>query len=126
MIERLAPSPEAAAVADRQFRQFRALEGPFGGASAQSNAREMPAWQWWQQYGYKTPELRNIAMRILAQVASATASERNWSAMGFVHSATRNRLSVEKCNDLTYCYCTLRLRDKILAEDYEEDFLDWE
>jgi hypothetical protein len=123
MIGRLTETVTEAAAAERQFR---AEEGPFGAPAAKLNARQMPAWQWWQQYGVRTPELRKVAIRVLAQVVAATASERNWSTMGFIHSDRRNRLSVEKCSDLTFCYSSLRLRDKITSESYTEEYFEWD
>lgn len=36
--------------------------------------------------------------------------------MGFIHSAKRNRLGVDKATKLTYCYENLRLADDLLGK----------
>ena len=53
--------------------------------------------------------LQTIARRILAQVCSALACERNWSMYSFVHNKVRNRLKHSRAEDLVYIYTNSRL-----------------
>lgn len=83
-----------------------------------SCAKDMPAYQWWQQFGGHAPELQWIALRLLSQISSACACERNWSMFDFIHNARRNQLGVDKAFKLVYIFSNLRLLDKQSAEDY--------
>ena len=66
----------------------------------------MPAYQWWAAWGGKPPELREIAMRVLAQPVGAGAGERNWSTYSFIVDKRRNRLSVDRARKLVYVQYT--------------------
>ncbi|XP_050374612.1 uncharacterized protein LOC126792177 [Argentina anserina] len=69
---------------------------------------------WWAQWGYIAPNISRIAIRILAQTASSSACEKNWSTFALIHTKQRNRLTYQKLEKLVYCYYNmkLRLRDK--------------
>ncbi|XP_059065995.1 uncharacterized protein LOC131857434 isoform X2 [Cryptomeria japonica] len=58
----------------------------------------------------ETPNIQKLAIRILSQPCSASGCERNWSMFEHIHSKRRNRLSVEKMNDLVFVHYNLRLR----------------
>ncbi|ETV95085.1 hypothetical protein H310_11368 [Aphanomyces invadans] len=45
---------------------------------------------------------KTIAIKLFSMVTSSTASERNWSTMGFIHSNLRNRLNPKGIVKLTY------------------------
>ena len=49
-------------------------------------AKEMPSHRWWMSFGSQTPELQNVAVKVLSQVTSAGSCERNWSTFEFIHS----------------------------------------
>ncbi|MCO5575898.1 hypothetical protein L7F22_029705, partial [Adiantum nelumboides] len=53
-------------------------------------------------------ELQRLAIRVLSQVSSASACERNRSTYGFIHSLKRNRLRHSKGDDLVYVHSNLR------------------
>jgi hypothetical protein len=125
-IERLSKTPEDAAKASEQFLTFRDQKGAFASSIAKDAAKVMPAHKWWERYGYFCPELQYVARRVLAQVVSATACERNWSVFGYLHTAVRNKLSAEKSADLTYCYSSLRLRDKLDDVEHDETVPEWD
>ena len=67
--------------------------------------------------------LQTIARRILAQVFSASACERNWSMYSYVHNKSRNRLKHSHVEDLVYIYTNSRFirqrRDPKPAQWYE-------
>ena len=42
--------------------------------------------RWWISFGSQTPELQNVAVKVLSQVTSAGSCERNWSTFDFIHS----------------------------------------
>jgi len=88
--------------------------------------------QWWHRGGGNA--LPIIAKRILSLTVSASSCERNWSMYSFVHSKSRNRLGVEKAEELVYIYTNSKLLrerrgadpvvwydDNILSEDSDPD-----
>jgi hypothetical protein len=58
--------------------------------------------QYWLVDGASYPTLRDVAINVFSMVTSSAASERGFSAMGFVHSKLRNRLSTEKVEKLVF------------------------
>lgn len=66
------------------------------------------------------PKLQRIAIRILSQVSSASASERNWSTYDFIHSKKRNRLTPNRAADLVYVFTNLRLMENVTSAYFEE------
>ena len=121
----LGPGTAAAQRARQQYASYKAKEGLFGQPQAVADAAAMPAWQWWQLYGCGALELQQVAMRLLSQVASASACERCWSAYDFIHSARRNRLAPQRAEKLVRCYMNLRLVEANHDPAFEERFIDW-
>lgn len=105
--------------------QYKKGEGLFGRASVQLSATRMPAYQWWQQHGAHVPLLQKVAVKALAQVASASACERNWSTHDLIHSKKRNRLQPERTEMMVYIHGNLRLVDKLQGMDYAEEQIQW-
>lgn len=97
----------------KEWEEFREFEGP-GYEEAESEAPH----EWWFAHGRKWPNLKLIAMRVLAQCPSSSPSERNWSAYDFVHSKVRNRLTQQRAEMLVYIFHNLRsLRHLNIAQE---------
>jgi hAT family C-terminal dimerisation region len=97
----------------KEWEEFREYNGP--GSDEVEN--ESPH-EWWYAHGRKWPNLKLIAMRILAQCPSSSPSERNWSAYDFVHSKIRNRLTQARAEKLVYIFHNLRtLKHLSVAEE---------
>ena len=62
---------------------------------------------WWRMYGGDVQELRQLASRLLSQVSSSSAAERNWSTYSFIHSVKRNRLTSKRAEKLVYVHSSL-------------------
>ena len=58
--------------------------------------------QWWLADNIDWPLLQSLVLRVFSIAASSAASQRNFSAFGFVHSKLRNRLAPEKAKKLVY------------------------
>ncbi|XP_059068491.1 uncharacterized protein LOC131858996 [Cryptomeria japonica] len=56
------------------------------------------------------------ASRLLSQVASSSATKRNWSTYGFIHSIKRNRLTSRQVEKLVAMHSALRLQDRQIPE----------
>ncbi|GJN30743.1 hypothetical protein PR202_gb19077 [Eleusine coracana subsp. coracana] len=72
---------------------------------------------WWGTYGARTPELKELAFKLLGQPASSSCCERNWSTYGFIHSLRRNKLTPERAENLVYVHNNLRLLSRC-TDDY--------
>ncbi|KAF5200238.1 hypothetical protein FRX31_010174 [Thalictrum thalictroides] len=53
----------------------------------------MDAIEWWATYGAETPELAEVARKVLSQPVTTSSAERNWSTYSFIHNIKRNRLN---------------------------------
>lgn len=92
-----------------QLSQYIGLQGDFAESSALADMQKLSPIAWWENYGTGTPMLQRLAIRVLSQVSSASACERNWSTYGFIHSMKRNRLGHTKADDLVFVHSNLRL-----------------
>ncbi|RVW67646.1 hypothetical protein CK203_063076 [Vitis vinifera] len=96
-------------------------------ATIAARSTMVPA-EWWFMYGNQTPTLRKLAIKVLSQIASSSAYERNWSTFTLIHTRQRNRLAYPRMEQLVFCYYNMRLklRDMEAENDQvtEKDYLD--
>ena len=110
----------------KQLSAFRLKEGPFANDFVQALAKEQPAWKWWMMNGGEHYALlRQLAMKILAQCAANSSSERNWSMYKYIHSTVRNRLLADRAEKLVYMYCNEKILSHIESNGYEENMPAW-
>ena len=64
-------------------------------------------------------------VRLLAQSPSASPCERNWSAYDFVHSKKRNRLGVQKAQQLVYVFQNMRTVVKYASAEKADEYYLW-
>ncbi|KAH7421084.1 hypothetical protein KP509_13G039800 [Ceratopteris richardii] len=113
---------------DRDFICYMTSVGP---AFSRPTVFNRDIWKspvdWWETYGYSTPVVTTIALRVLSQDCSVSARERNWSAYSLIHTKLRNRLSTQQFQNLVYCRANLKvahnlktMRRPIQREDEEE------
>lgn len=85
--------------------------------------------QFWGREGGAWPSLQVVGTRVFALVTSTAASERSWSAMGFLHNKLRNRLQAKTLNKLMFvrtnhklqlCEETSDSEDPAPSDDEEE------
>ncbi|KAL6331904.1 hypothetical protein AAG906_020252 [Vitis piasezkii] len=82
--------------------------------------------EWWFMYVNQTPTLRKLAIKVLSQIASYFACERNWSTFALIHTKQRNRLACPRLEQLVFCYYNMRLKlcdmetenDRVAEKDY--------
>ncbi|KAJ0102967.1 hypothetical protein Patl1_05100 [Pistacia atlantica] len=72
---------------------------------------------WWASYGYEIPTLQRAAIRILSQPCSSHWCRWNWSTFESVHSKKRNKVELEKFNDLVFVHCSLWLQGICKSRD---------
>lgn len=108
-----------------EFGRFRRKEGLFAREVVWSCVETVPSYGWWEMYGATTPILQALAMKVLAQVSSACACERNWSSYDFIHNKKRNKLQPQRARDLVYVFSNRRLLDKVESIGYTEEVVEF-
>ncbi len=68
---------------------------------------------WWKLVARRYPVLSNIALKVLSIPATSAASERNWSAFGFIHNKLRNRMLNQRVEKCVYLYWNMKILRKI-------------
>lgn len=101
-----------------QLNQFVMQKGLFGLPQVQLDAVTMSPIDWWFNYGAKTPELAEVAKKVLSQPISSSSAERNWSTYSFIHSVKRNRLNAKTADKLVYIHANIRLISRF-CESYK-------
>ncbi|GFY84499.1 hypothetical protein Acr_03g0012730 [Actinidia rufa] len=89
--EKIASDPEEARMLRKQFVDFHMRKGLYLTATAFVDATTMGAIEWWATYGSKTPELAEVARKVLAQPITTSSAEKNWSTYSYIHNVKRNR-----------------------------------
>ena len=77
-------------------------------------------------YGNQAPTLRNLALKVLSQTTSSSASERNWRTFALIHKKQINRLAYPRLQQLVFCYYNMKVKirdmqaetDKVAKKDY--------
>lgn len=95
-------------------------EGFFGWEDALRDRFKVGAVTWWEDYGADHPELQSLAICILSQVCSSSAIERLWSSFSNNHTKKRNRLGLQKADDLVFVNANLRLLSQ-MKNEYTQD-----
>jgi hypothetical protein len=76
---------------------------------------------WWEMFGYSTPALQKLAIRLVSQCASGTRCEWNWSTFAFIHTKVCNRLTYEKLYKLVYVNYNIRIQNGIDGGSRHDD-----
>ena len=100
---KLAPNEDTYVQILIQYQDFLKNQGPFVD-SIDPNVHVAPLYEWWDAMGGGAKVLQTIARRILGQVCSTSACERNWSMYLYVHNKGHNRLKHSRVEDLVYIY----------------------
>lgn len=92
-----------------QFSSYWRLEGSLGEEDAVDCRDKMDPVAWWENFGFETPHLQTLAMKVLSQVSSVGTCEEIWQDNDFPCQETANRLGVERVEDLVFVRNNLRL-----------------
>jgi hypothetical protein len=76
---------------------------------------------WWYTKGQEWPDLQDLALRLFSLPCTSCESERAFSALGFVHSKLRNRLSVKKADKTQYIRANTAILEDEKAESLDDD-----
>lgn len=94
-------------LAFEHFFDFRNHEGNFSNTAIAQGYSDRPKMFWSCQEMF-SPALASFAKRLLTTIGNSVPSERVFSAMNYIHSKTRNRLSPQRANKLQYIYMNSR------------------
>ncbi|KAJ0588996.1 putative HAT dimerization domain, ribonuclease H-like superfamily [Helianthus annuus] len=94
-IKRLIPNKEKQDIIMKEMVIWVNQEGSFGLEMAKRGIAE-----WWKLYGKGTPNIQQLAIKILILTCSSSGCKRNWSTFEHIHSKKRNRLEHKKLQDL--------------------------
>ncbi|VFQ60062.1 unnamed protein product [Cuscuta campestris] len=102
----------------RQFTIALPQKGIYSRAATQADAVTMDPIDWWATYGSETPELAEIAKKVLSQPISSSSAERNWSTYSYIHNVKRNRLNSKRADKLVFIHSNIRLQSRF-SESYK-------
>ena len=77
-------------------------KGIYARRATQIDAVTMNPIDWWSTYGAETPELAEVAKKVLSQPISSSSAERNWSTYSYIQSVKRNRLNSKRADKLVF------------------------
>ena len=116
---RIAENRDEERMLREQFASFHMKKGLYSLPGAQLDAVTMDAIDWWSTYGAETPELAEVAKKVLSQPITSLSAERNWSTYSYIHSVKRNRLTCSRADKLVYVHSNARLCSRF-SEAYKE------
>ncbi|KAK8573379.1 hypothetical protein V6N13_100179 [Hibiscus sabdariffa] len=97
----------------------------FGTTHARIDATTMSPISWWSTYGSKTPELVEIAIRVLSQPISSSSTERVWSTYSYIHNIKRNRLNAKCAEKLVFIHSNIRILSRFTTSYKEGPCKKW-
>ncbi|XP_063941311.1 uncharacterized protein LOC135149511 [Daucus carota subsp. sativus] len=124
--DRVGEDQEEKRVFRRQLSKFQGKEGIFGTLAARIDAQSMDPISWWSTYGAETPELSNIALKVLSQPISSSSAERVWSTYSYIHNVKRNRLNSMRADKLVYVHSNIRLISRFTKSYKDGPYRKWD
>lgn len=76
--------------------------------------------KWKAELSSTYPTLAPIAIRVFSAAGTSASTERNFSALAFLKSKLRNRLSQEKLDKICYIRSNVELLDQAFADNVIE------
>ncbi|KAL6126557.1 hypothetical protein ACLB2K_074604 [Fragaria x ananassa] len=102
-----------------EFSNFSMCMDDFCNVDAMHDRFILPPLTWWAVHGASALRLQALAFKLLGQPSSSSCCERNWSTYKFIHSATRNKITPQRAEDLVYVHTNLRLLSR-RSHSYKE------
>ncbi|KAK1587628.1 hypothetical protein Q3G72_014991 [Acer saccharum] len=95
-----------------QLSSYWRLEGSFGEEDAVDCRDKMEPVVWWENFGFETPHLQTLAIKVLSQVSSVTMCQEIWRDNVVPSREAIHRLGVERVEDLIFVRNNLRLNSQ--------------
>ncbi|CAL5424072.1 unnamed protein product [Camellia sinensis] len=109
-LERYEHDSAARRVLREQLSSYCRLEGSLGEEDAVDCRDKMDPVAWWENFGFETPHLQTLAIKILSQVPSAAMCQESWQENDFPCREIANRLGVERVEDFMFVRNNLKLQ----------------
>ncbi|KAK4856482.1 hypothetical protein QYF36_017985 [Acer negundo] len=84
----------------RQLSSYWRLEGSFGEEDAMDCRHKMEPVARWENFGFETPHLQTLAIKVLSQVSSVAMCQEIWRDNVVPSREAINRLGVKRVEDL--------------------------
>ncbi|KNB15464.1 hypothetical protein FOXG_21339 [Fusarium oxysporum f. sp. lycopersici 4287] len=97
----------------REFNHFRAQSGGQFAAGGLVYSKEWTPLDAWMLLDNQGSKLAALAVRIFGTIANSVPSERSFSAVNFLHSKARNRLTPANADKLAFIYMNERVLERI-------------
>nr|XP_018686228.1 PREDICTED: uncharacterized protein LOC103993628 [Musa acuminata subsp. malaccensis] len=101
-IARLVPDIEIQDKIINELSLYKNAEGLFGNPMAIRSRTTLSPAEWWNLFGNSTPNLQQLAIKILSLTCSTIGCERDFSIFENIHAQRRNRLEHQRLHDLVY------------------------
>ncbi|XP_074366422.1 uncharacterized protein LOC141707260 [Apium graveolens] len=124
--DKIGEDEEERRVLRHQLASFQGKEGMFRSLAAKIDAVTMSPISWWSTYGAETPQLSEIAIKILSQPISSSSAERVWSTYSYIHNIKMNRLNSVRADKLVYIHTNIRLISHFTSSYKEGPYRKWD
>ncbi|XP_057786587.1 uncharacterized protein LOC131004005 [Salvia miltiorrhiza] len=132
-IRRLVPSKDAQDKILEEMESYKSRGGLFGSDLAERQRKKIAPAQWWRMYGHSTPNLQQLAIKILGLTCSASECERNWSYNQKLVDRHNRRHEIDpiSLNDIDECneWLAGEVDDENDEENdlvFDDDSLNWD
>ncbi|KAH7681554.1 Ribonuclease H-like protein [Dioscorea alata] len=113
-IERLIPNTHIQDEIMNELSLYKRAEGQFGNPMAiRARNTKSPC----NFFGNSTPNLQQLAIKILSLTCSVVGCERNWSVFENIHTKKRNRLEHQRLRNLVFVKYNQRLKARYDMQD---------
>ncbi|XVF19118.1 hypothetical protein REPUB_Repub11eG0082000 [Reevesia pubescens] len=92
-----------------QLSSYWRLEGSFGEEDALDCRDKMDPVAWWENFGFETPHLQTLAIKVLSQVSTASMCQDIWQDDHVLCREAANQLGMQRVKDLIFVQNNLRL-----------------
>ena len=92
-----------------QLSSYWRLEGSLGDEDAVDCRDKMDPVAWWENFGFETPLLQTLAIKVLSQISSVTMCKEICQDDGMTCQEAAYRLGVERVEDLVFVQNNLRI-----------------
>ena len=112
-LERYEGESSARRILREQLSSYWRLEGSFGDEDAVDCRDKMDPVSWWENFGFETPHLQTLAIKVLSQVSSVAMCQEIWRDDGcYPCRETVDRLGIERVEDLVFVRNNLRIQSQ--------------
>ena len=125
-LKRYFEDPEERNKAMIECGKFSTKMRPFSDVDSIQGRWTKDPYTWWAMHGTIVPRIQNLAFKLLAQPASSSCCERNWSTYSFIHSVRRNKMTPQRAEDLVFIHTNLRLLSRRTPQYYKGENKIWD